>query len=603
MSQHIVEPIQHPSTQNRMAAMAPDLVFWGVFFLLNGLFFLPLYLLNSQETAVVPTFFARSNAQSIVQQLFAWRPNLDPFRINLELLLLTTLWLHVRWIRRPVIHLLCAIFYFLALSYYIYEGIVLSLWQAEPVFYTHFFLAQDGLGFLLENLQFAPWLYVGVAAALVLALFLIAKLTQRLFWQSANHPLSRISHALLLGLTAFALLSAVQFRSALAQPEMVVSSVIYKLERNITESRRVYGAVHAIDDRTIRRAYDYADYTLSETPNIYLIFVESYGSVLYKRPDYKVSYERLLQALETRLEDGDWHATSALSLSPTWGGGSWMAYTSALFGLRIEEHPYYQSLFDQYQSKEYPDLAQWLKGQGYRYYRSSGLSVELKEQQWQRYLNFYGVDDWFRYSDLDYVGQEYGWGPAPPDQYVINFAREQMQAAGQGPFFYFYITQNSHYPWMPIPEVVDDWRTLNVLAPDQEVPADDDIEHQTRRMNYFNSIDYELTMLVDYILREGEADDIFVLVGDHQPPRVSRRDDGWDTPMHIISRNQDLMDTFEQYGFGEGLQIDDIEPSIHHEGFYSMFVRSLLETYGTDPTDLPHYRPEGVIIPTNLAKE
>ncbi|MCB0132500.1 MAG: hypothetical protein KDD78_16680, partial [Caldilineaceae bacterium] len=91
-----------------MAAMAPDLVFWGVFFLLNGLFFLPLYLLNSQETAVVPTFFARSNAQSIVQQLFAWRPNLDPFRINLELLLLTTLRLHVRWIRRPAIHLLCA---------------------------------------------------------------------------------------------------------------------------------------------------------------------------------------------------------------------------------------------------------------------------------------------------------------------------------------------------------------------------------------------------------------------------------------------------------------------------------------------------------------
>lgn len=66
-----------------------------------------------------------------------------------------------------------------------------------------------------------------------------------------------------------------------------------------------------------------------------LVFVESYGSVLYKRPDYALAYTALLDELQSALTADGWHTASALSEAPTWGGGSWMAYTSALFGLRI----------------------------------------------------------------------------------------------------------------------------------------------------------------------------------------------------------------------------------------------------------------------------
>ena len=58
----------------------------------------------------------------------------------------------------------------------------------------------------------------------------------------------------------------------------------------------------AISDRAIRQAYDYSQYDLAETPNIYLIFVESYGSVLYKRDDYAVAYRELLDALDALCE-------------------------------------------------------------------------------------------------------------------------------------------------------------------------------------------------------------------------------------------------------------------------------------------------------------
>ncbi len=104
--------------------------------------------------------------------------------------------------------------------------------------------------------------------------------------------------------------------------------------------------------------------------------MESYGSVLYKRPDWRPAYEALLGELQQELAGGGWHVATALSESPTWGGGSWMAYTSALFGLRIDSHPEYLSLLDEYQEVAYPDLGRYLQSQGYY-----SLFVELDRKR------------------------------------------------------------------------------------------------------------------------------------------------------------------------------------------------------------------------------
>ena len=84
-----------------------------------------------------------------------------------------------------------------------------------------------------------------------------------------------------------------------------------------------------------------------------------------------------------------------------------------------------------------------------------------------------------------------------------------------------------------------------------------------------------------------------MLFGDHQPPRVSRGEDGWDTPLHIIAKNGDFVASFGEYGFEEGLVVWDSEPTFRHEGFYSLFVRQLLAIFG-DGRSLPPYLPEGV---------
>jgi hypothetical protein len=170
--------------------------------------------------------------------------------------------------------------------------------------------------------------------------------------------------------------------SEVASPVMVVSSLYYKLALNIEKSLQVYSDVTNFDDTALRQTYDYQGLTLQRKPNIYLIFVESYGSVLYQRPDYKVGYELVLQKLQTQLTDGGWSMASTLSESPTWGGGSWLAYSSAMSGLRIETHPQFLALLNKYQIDRYPNLGNYLKQQGYHYFHLSSLSSEMPAGDW-----------------------------------------------------------------------------------------------------------------------------------------------------------------------------------------------------------------------------
>lgn len=575
----------------------PNLLFWLCFGTLNALLFLPIYLVTQENTSLFPGAAITADGLWLgVNRLFLWRDNLDPFRISLELTVLCALWVSVRWLRHRPLRVLFVIVYLLALCYAIYEAIMVSIYRVDPVFYSHYFLALDGLPFLAEIAHVAPWIYALALVGLLLAIAVVALLVNALISstdQSGFWRASRVAMVLLAGLCLFA---ALRYQVYTASPEMVVSSLGFKLHKNINASLQLHEDVVKFDDAPVRRAYTYADRQLAKMPDIYLIFVESYGSVLYKRADFRVAYTALLDELEEQLHDAGWQASSALSDSPTWGGGSWMAYTSLLFGLRIDNHPQYLSLLNKYQVDTYPDMGSTLQAQGYHYAWMSSISRELDEQMWSKYERFLGVDQWLRYEDLEYSGPQYSWGPAPPDQYVLNYAVERLQASTDKPLLFVTITQNSHYPWLEQPPLVEDWRTLRQEGfTDQAVSAkeQEEMQHSTRRQNYVAAIDYQLRMLVDFVLRNGNDNSLFILVGDHQPPRVSRRSDGWDTPIHIISKDQALIDAFGEYGFNPGLRVSAVQPSLRHEGFYSLFMRVLLERNGVEQLALPTYLPDG----------
>ncbi len=584
--------------QRPRLAQYPQAIFWSCFLLLNLLLFLPLYLLHWQEASFWPwSNRAAADGQTLWRQLMISRENFDPFRIHIELFLLTVLWVNVGWLRRPRLRHLFSTLYLLTLCYYIYEAITLALYQSTPVFYHHYYMALDGLGFLATHLNATNGFY-GLLLLVAAVLFWLVYQLATLFYQCLLKVQWGRSLRLGFGAAGLLLLGALMAKQGLsAAPTTVLSSVSYKLQQNLAQSRLLYQEVQRFDDSAAHAAYAYGDYTLPRRPNIYLLFIESYGSVLYKRPDYRIDYSLLLKELKRQLDGAGWYSASALSDAPAWGGGSWLAYTSAEFGLQIDNHPYYLTLLDRYQQRQYPHLGNFLRDQGYHTYRLSSLTVDLEQAAWERYARFYNVDGWLRVSDLAYTGPLYGWGPALPDQYALHAAHEQLARANgtEQPWMLFFITQNSHYPYAPLPPLVDDWQTLNRVAEEQAAVDDEAREHDQRRQDYFAAIAYDLRMLVQFILQIEDENALFLLMGDHQPPRVSRRADGFDTPVHLLTRDPTLLQVVQEHGFTPGLWVNEKVPTMQHAGLYSLLVRALLAE-GEERAGLPPYLPNGVIL-------
>lgn len=568
-----------------------DWAFWIFFALLNILLFLPLALLDGDSIALLPPLSVfTAGPWPALNQLVLWRDSLDPWRISIELALVTALWVNVRRLRRRPVAWLIVFVYLLAFAYAIYEAIVVSIYRAPPVFYSHYFLARDGLPFLLEHVGASLALYsMAAIGAGIGAVFIVSLLYLMLAAGAHLRPLSRWAIG---GIAAACMAAALVYQSYTAQPEMVTSSLAWKLERNIAASLQLQKTVATYDDSAIRETYDYRDLRLKHKPDIYLIFVESYGSVLYKRPDFRSAYTALLDELESRLNSHGWQAMSTLSRSPTWGGGSWLAYTSFLFGLHIDNQPQYLELRDRYQVFRYPSLGRALQNQGYYYAWVSSLEENLSEGAWAKYKNLLGPDRWLRNRDLEYSGPLYGWGPAPPDQYVLQYTRDLLQRQVDQPLLYVTITQNSHYPWDLPPALLADWREFNTM-PAEVTTTGDDIDHADKRRRYLSAVEYELQMLADFILSSKDEDSIFVLIGDHQPPQVSRRADGWETPVHIIAKDRGLLDSFAPYGFVPGLHADPTKQPVRHEGMYSLLMRELFANYGSSSMAAPEYWPDG----------
>lgn len=527
----------------------------------------------------------------------------------MELAVLVALWLSLRWIRVGLFRAFVILVYLLALVYALYEAIVLAIWLIDPVFYSQWYLARDGLPFLLSHLRTGWWIYAGGALVIASVVALIVVLFRVLFASGAQSRLHWSWRVIMVGIALFGVYTTVLYQVNAGKPEMVMSSTSMKVLRNVAASQQLYTDVNSFDDTAARAIYDYNTLTLARKPDIYLIVVESYGSVLYKRDDWLAEYTTLLDELRAELDEAGWHSTSALSESPTWGGGSWLAYTSILMGLRIDNQPQYISLLNRYQAEPYPNLGRMLKEQGYRFAWLSSMEDSYTETEWVRLKRFYGADLLVHNANLDYTGAGYGWGNSPPDQYALNHTIEELRAERESagndqPLFLMTITQNSHYPFAPQPPLLDDWQMLNETAPlegdavekvdaDSANPDTSQPVHDERRQNYMRAIEYQLRVLVDLVQTQGDDNSLFILVGDHQPPTVSRRNDGWTTPIHVIARDETLVNAFAEFGFTDGLRVRGDDAAIRHEGIYSMITRVLAEQSGVAQADLPEWLPEG----------
>jgi phosphoglycerol transferase MdoB-like AlkP superfamily enzyme len=272
-----------------------------------------------------------------------------------------------------------------------------------------------------------------------------------------------------------------------------------------------------------------------------------------------------------------------------------MSYTSTLFGVSVDQQSEYDALKNKYSELEYPNIGRYFSSQGYKYIWVVPIDRRMSELQETIDRSFYGADQWITFETLDYDGPLFGWGPSVPDQFTFGFIQEFTQRQEQ-PSFLVYLTQNSHFPWTPLPPILNDWRELEDIDMQDGVLSEAQkkgISWNESRQNYMQAVENTFACLEAFITSLEDENSIIVLIGDHQPPAVSRREDGYGTMVHIISQDVDLLESFREYGFVNGLVLENFTPSLQHAGLYSLFVRNLVARYGKSPWNLPAYLPNG----------
>ncbi len=561
---HALNPKQHPALR-----------FWTLAFLLNGLLFLPFYLIPLPHLRLIPS-------PLFIWSTWVYRTPGDLWRVHAEWALLLTAWVftapRLGHRGRRILVMSLMLYYPLALIYHLYAAAMIGLYHTTPNIYNDYPFIVGGVRFVLDALHFPWYIYLLAGSLMLLSMLGLYALLRELLRVSPQH-LGRNTRLALVGLSALALGQAVLFGGDLADPYMEVQSLTAELISNIRNTLQSRQDVADITRYNPYMEHDYSAYTLTDRPDIYLIFVESYGSILYTDPFYRDTYTELMARWEKRLREQGWYMATTLSESPTWGGGSWMAYTSAMFGLRISQQAEYLALREKYQHIPYPNLGRFLHSRGYEYVWVVPITRQLPAQEDEKNRRFYGADRWITFPDLDYHGPLYGWGPSPPDQYTLGYI-EHLPRDANKPLFLFFLTQTSHYPWVPLPPVVKDWRTLahmNLKGGSLSEEAQKRLSFTQTRRNYLNAITYDLNMLGEFILRLEDRNALVILIGDHQPPAVTARSDGYATPIHVLSRNPRRVARFRTYGFRDGLILDNPTPTMRHEDVYEMLVRALGE--------------------------
>ena len=100
---------------------------------------------------------------------------------------------------------------------------------------------------------------------------------------------------------------------------------------------------------------------------------------------------------------------------------------------------------------------------------------------------------------------------------------------------------------------------------------------------------YELQLMARFIQEKGRENSVFILVGDHQPPFLTKHTFGMQSPLHLISTNAELIKFALEAGFREGLHPGEaMQDDFKHEDFYPFFIQALQQMNVSDSLDLQY---------------
>ena len=302
--------------------------------------------------------------------------------------------------------------------------------------------------------------------------------------------------------------------------------------------------------------------------DVVLTFVESYGRSAVEHPDIAPQVDAVLDAGTQRLAAAGYSARSAFLTSSTSGGGSWLAHATLLSGLWVTNQHDYTSLTssDRLTLNGAFQRAEW---------RTVGVMPGVT-YEWPE-AAFYGIDQVYDTDELGYGGRSFT-AFQTPDQYTLSAFERLEHGPDHPPLMAEIPLVTSHWPWTPIPRLVDwnaigDGSVYNSMADDSDPVEVVWSEPSRVRASYADSIGYSLSSLISYVETYGDDNLVLVFLGDHQPaPVVTGPDAGRDVPITIVAKDPAVFDRIAGWNWEVGLNPGPQAPVWRMDAFRDQFL-------------------------------
>ncbi|MGW1915270.1 sulfatase [Streptomyces sp. NPDC002076] len=306
--------------------------------------------------------------------------------------------------------------------------------------------------------------------------------------------------------------------------------------------------------------------------DVLFTFIESYGRSAIEDPAMAPRIGKVLKESDDALKAAGFRARSGWLRSPVTGGGSWLAHSTFLSGLWISNQQRFRSLT----SSDRTTLTGAFRRTGA--WRTVGV-VPGVLVAWPE-GRFFGLDHIYDGHHLDYHGPDFGWSQVP-DQFTLQtFQRREFGKRGRGPIMAEIILTSSHYPWAPLPRMVD-WAKLGDGSVFQQIRREGKSQQEvwrdpeSVRTEYRASVEYSLNSLVGFLRRYGNENTVVVFLGDHQPvPTVTGNSPRKEVPVTVVARDPKVLDRISGWGWTEGLKPAANAPVWGMDSFRDRFLKA-----------------------------
>ncbi len=549
-------------------------------FFLNVILFLPRYLLGLPRSWNPLRFLVANDTLNQKVRTIYFSRIIDPFRFSFEysLLLICIYLLGLQGHLATVIVSFVAVVIFV---FNIYVAVFLILLNKTPILKSDWF-------FMRESISIYKGYFVIISILLVLFCGLFST---AFFYLNTYFEYLEFDRVYAIGFLAFILINGlynVKYYNVTDYLSRVVFSLGIFILKSGKQTKR-YNKLYDLTNSDIEKHNLFSAVSLRKKPNIHIISMESYGSVLFKDKDQYSGIVESISNWDEKFKHSDINCYSSFAVPPLFATGTWYSYSTLLFGMPIENGAKHNILFSEMANfSAYESLFQFTKNEGYTNFLLQGMIGDfegtLDFEKLKKNLNY---DRLIYNKELEYNGKLLKFmnlQNCVPDQYTFNRGLD-IAKQSDDPYTMFYCTLNSHWDFYSPLNLMDDWEMINDPSVTYATTTDNE---SNRKERYHGAIQYTIDSVFDTILKRMSTNDIFIVYGDHQPTMITDEKYGKETPMHIFSKNKEFVHQWEEYGFKEGLMPHENKNPIKFEAFYSAFMRSLNKCYGTDvELDIP----------------